>query len=240
MQTIIIKLDSQKLVNPDLDMRYTIPDYIETYTDGVVTDNGYDYVNEDGTELAIWLDTQDAAAQVQNVIHCLKTKRFCGNDLSQTAQIYISEQDCAEIDQCTEVSYAPNPSKEQHLPDYLKVAAEEDCTGVAVCFKTDAPKPVAVGQKLKALNKHACMNGYNWEALLNCCLEQNLPDLMDGLETSSEEEGYIAFYEKTPENIERANRLADFIAYLVEDEEDLCQLVREDGETIEIEWDSLD
>ena len=76
MQTIIIKLDSQKLVNPDLDMRYTIPDYIEAYTDGVVTDNGYDYVNEDGNELAIWLDTQDAAAQVQNVIHCLKTKRF--------------------------------------------------------------------------------------------------------------------------------------------------------------------
>lgn len=98
MQTIIIKLDSEKLINADLDMRYKVPDYIETYTDGVVTDNGYDYVNESGTELAIWLDTKDAAAQVQNVIHCLKTKRFCGNDLSQTAQIYISEQDCAELE----------------------------------------------------------------------------------------------------------------------------------------------
>lgn len=32
MQTIIIKLDSQKLVNPDLDMRYTIPDYIRSIT----------------------------------------------------------------------------------------------------------------------------------------------------------------------------------------------------------------
>ena len=97
MQTIIIKLDSQKLVNPDLDMRYTIPDYIEAYTDGVVTDNGYDYVNEDGNELAIWLDTQDAAAQVQNVIHCLKTKRFCGNDLSQTAQnLYLRAGLCKD------------------------------------------------------------------------------------------------------------------------------------------------
>ncbi len=62
MQTIIIKLDSEKLINADLDMRYKVPDYIETYTDGVVTDNGYDYVNESGTELAIWLDTKDAAA----------------------------------------------------------------------------------------------------------------------------------------------------------------------------------
>ena len=80
MQTIIIKLDSEKLINADLDMRYKVPDYIETYTDGVVTDNGYDYVNESGTELAIWLDTKDAAAQVQNVIHCLKTKRRRGDE----------------------------------------------------------------------------------------------------------------------------------------------------------------
>lgn len=62
MQTIIIKLDSQKLDNPDLDMRYTIPDYIENYTNKQITDNGYDYVNESGTELAIWLAAEDAAA----------------------------------------------------------------------------------------------------------------------------------------------------------------------------------
>lgn len=110
MQTIIIKLDAQKLTNPDLDMRYTIPDYIEAQTNKQITDNGYDYVNESGTELAIWLATEDAAAQVQNVIHCLKTRLFCGNDLSQTAQIYISEQENAELKVCTEVSFEPNPS----------------------------------------------------------------------------------------------------------------------------------
>lgn len=237
MQTIIIKLDAQKLMNPDLDMRYTVPDYIETYTDGVVTDNGYDYVNESGTELAIWLDTADAAAQVQNVIHCLKTKRFCGNDLSQTAQIYISEKDCAALADSTEVSFTPNSSEGLHLPDYLVVAAEENCTNVAVCFNIEAPKPYAFGQKLNALNKQAYMNGYNWEALLTCCLERNLPDLLEGLESDPEAGSYVALYKNTPENIAKANRLADFIAYLVEDEEDLCQLVREDGETIEIEWD---
>lgn len=66
---------------------------------------------------------------------------------------------------------------------------------------------------------------------------KNLPDLLEGLESDPEAGSYVALYENTPDNIERANRLADFIAYLVEDEEDLCQLVREDGETIEIEWD---
>ena len=42
MSTIIIKMDSQKLIHPNLDMRYTIPDYIQEYTKGKITDNGYD------------------------------------------------------------------------------------------------------------------------------------------------------------------------------------------------------
>lgn len=33
METIIIKLDSKKLENPDLDMRYDLPDRIAEYTD---------------------------------------------------------------------------------------------------------------------------------------------------------------------------------------------------------------
>ncbi len=235
MQTIIIKLDAQKLANPNLDMRYTIPDYIETYTNQNVTDNGYDYVNESGTELAIWLDTADAAAQVQTVIHCLKTKRFCGNDLSLTAQVYMSEQDCAEIDKCTEVSFTPNPSGKLHLPDYLKVLTLEEQNIVEVYFFVEALKPYAVGQKLNAITEQAYMNGYNWEALLVYCLERNLPDLLEEMKTDCEAESYVAYYKDTPENREKANRLADFIGYLVEDEEDLCQIVNNNGD--EIAWD---
>lgn len=95
MQTIIIKLDSEKLINADLDMRYKVPDYIETYTDGVVTDNGYDYVNESGTELAIWLDTKDAAAQVQNVIHRLKPSAFAAMTYPRQHK-YISQSRIAQ------------------------------------------------------------------------------------------------------------------------------------------------
>ncbi len=238
MQTIIIKLDAQKLVNPDLDMRYTIPDFIETYTDKTVTDNGYDYVNESGTELAIWLSTKDAAAQIPNIIHILKTKRFCGNDLSRTAQLYLSEQDCAELEACKEVSFTPNaPVEESQLPDYLHILVMEESNIAEVIFSIENPKPFALGEKLNAINEHAYMNGYNWEALLNCCLKQNLPDLLEDMKTDCEAGTYIAYYENTPENRQKVNQLADFIRYLVEDEEDLCQLVREDGETVEIEWD---
>jgi len=42
MQTILITLDSARMDNPDLDIRYILPDRIDEYTDGAVTDNGYD------------------------------------------------------------------------------------------------------------------------------------------------------------------------------------------------------
>ena len=235
MQTIIIKLDAQKLINPDLDMRYTIPDYIENYTNKQITDNGYDYINESGTELAIWLATEDAATQVQNVIHCLKTKRFCGNDLSQTAQIYIAETENAEIDVCTEVSFTPNPSDELHLPDYVKVIVMEDQNIVSVSFAIESPKPYALGEKLNVIEEQAYMNGYNWAALLDYYLEMNLPDLLEGMKTDLEAGSYVAYYEDTPANRKKANLYADLISYLVENEEDLFQTVREDSE--EIEWD---
>ena len=238
MSTIIIKMDSQKLIHPNLDMRYTIPDYIQEYTKGKITDNGYDYVNESGTELAVWLDAEDAAAQVENVIFCLKTKRFCGNDLSQTVQIYISDQDSAELKDCKEIIFTRNKEGEQPLPDYIKVSTLEEQNHVEVKFMVEAPKPFALGKKLKEIDLNAKMNGYHWGVLLEYGLERELPDLLEGMETDCEEDCYTAFYENTPENQKRAGRLADLIGYWVEDEEDLCKMVLdaieyEDG----LEWD---
>ena len=62
MQTIIITLNSDKMDNPDLDIRYVLPDRIDEYTDGAVTDNGYDYLDDD--IMGIWLETDDAAGNV--------------------------------------------------------------------------------------------------------------------------------------------------------------------------------
>lgn len=36
MQTIIIVMDSRKMENPDLDIRYVLPERIEAYSDGRV------------------------------------------------------------------------------------------------------------------------------------------------------------------------------------------------------------
>ena len=103
MQTIVIQMDSRNMENPDLDIRYTMPDRIEACSGGVVTDNGYDYVDEEGHILAVWLQTEDAEGWWPKIVELLKTEKFEDNDLSRSALVLISEEDSAEIEQCRQV-----------------------------------------------------------------------------------------------------------------------------------------
>ena len=101
MQTIIITLDASKLTNPDLDITYDLPDRIDEYTNGEVKDNGYDYLSD--TVLGIWLETDNAAEKAEQVIKLLKEEKFADNDLSVSAEIYISDAEHAELDGCEKV-----------------------------------------------------------------------------------------------------------------------------------------
>ena len=87
MQTSIISMDSRKMKNPDLDIRYLLPDRIEEWSGGAVNDDGYEYVDEEGHILAVWLETEDAEGWWPKVVELLKTERFCENDLSETALV---------------------------------------------------------------------------------------------------------------------------------------------------------
>ena len=101
MQTIIIRLDSNKLENPDLDVICLLPVRAEEYTGNAVSDNGFDYLTDD--VIAVWLETDNAKENAQKVIELIRTERFADNDLSQSAEIYISEEDCAAIDICERI-----------------------------------------------------------------------------------------------------------------------------------------
>jgi len=101
MQTIIIVLDSEKMTNPDLDIRYVLPDRIEEYTNQLVKDNGYDYLEND--ELALWLETEDAAKYADKIVALLNAETILENDLTLAADIYISEEANAELEQCRKV-----------------------------------------------------------------------------------------------------------------------------------------
>ncbi|MDE7170615.1 MAG: hypothetical protein K2O11_01910 [Oscillospiraceae bacterium] len=100
MQAIVISMDSRKMENPDLDIRYILPDRIETWSEGAVEDDGYDYVDEDGHILAVWLQTEDAQAWWPRIVELLKTEKFQDNDLSQSSQVLIAEEAGAEWDKC--------------------------------------------------------------------------------------------------------------------------------------------
>ena len=101
MQTIIITLDSRKMDNPDLDIRYILPDRIDEYTDGQITDNGFDYIT--GDIMGIWLETENASENVDKVISLIKSEEILDNDLSRAAEVFISEEECAELEQCKRV-----------------------------------------------------------------------------------------------------------------------------------------
>ncbi len=105
MQTIIILLSPIKLENPDLDLRYCIPDRIEEVSNGAIQDNGYDYINtendESGPLLGIWLETESASENWPVIKKLFQDEKFKGNDLSVSAEIYISENDTEALEKCT-------------------------------------------------------------------------------------------------------------------------------------------
>lgn len=101
MQTIIIKLNPSALTNPDLDLRYRVPERIQEITDGAIQDNGYDYI--DNQMLGLWLQTESAVQNYPAIIKLLQEEKFLDNNLSQSVEIYISENDSDDLDGCHQV-----------------------------------------------------------------------------------------------------------------------------------------
>lgn len=104
MQTILIVLNPGELANPDLDLRYRIPDRIAELTNDGIRDNGYDYIdteeNKPGPLMGIWLETEDAGENWPAVLNILQMEKFEGNNLSKSAKIYISDHEADDIENC--------------------------------------------------------------------------------------------------------------------------------------------
>ncbi len=92
------------------------------------------------------------------------------------------------------------------MPDYVKVSKTDDWIGV--WFYNENDKPFAIGEKMCEINEYAYMNGYNWDAYYGTISE---------------------------ENEKKARRFAEIIVSLIENEDELYRIVRENGN--DIEWD---
>ena len=103
MPAIVISMDSRKMENPNLDIRYLLPDRIEEWSEGAVSDDGYEYVDEEGHVLGVWLETEDAEGWWPKIVELLKAEKFEDNDLSKTAVVLVSPEASAELAQCRQV-----------------------------------------------------------------------------------------------------------------------------------------
>ena len=104
-----------------------------------------------------------------------------------------------------------------------------------ICFYIQNDEVLELGERMNEVCEDAYMNGYNWEALINCYLRENAPDLLDGLAPDPEAGMYAAYYSGTPDNEGRAKRLADIIAFLLNDEDKLFGFLK--AHESDIEWD---
>jgi hypothetical protein len=94
-----VRLYAGRLSNPDLDIRYDLPDLISERSGGTVRDGGYSYgaVEEEGgaPPLVLLLLAQDEAA-VGQVIDVLQNVRVLDNDLALAAEVFAERDGAAE------------------------------------------------------------------------------------------------------------------------------------------------
>lgn len=119
------------------------------------------------------------------------------------------------------------------MSEYININKSDET--ITLCFYIENAEIMAIGEKMNAINEEAYMNGYNWEAFLNYYLEQNAPDILEEMESDPEAGMYTAYYPLTEQNEIKANKFAEIICSLIENEEEIYKILRECSE--EIEWD---
>ncbi|KLN52637.1 hypothetical protein VPARA_62610 [Variovorax paradoxus] len=95
MPSVLIRLDARLLVNPDTDLRYVIPDRLADISEGVLSNDAFDY--EEGTDaMLIYLSTHNVDAALPFVINVLENEAIYDNRLADSAKVGISLLDETE------------------------------------------------------------------------------------------------------------------------------------------------
>ena len=88
MTRIVVQLDSASLSNPDLDIRYQLPDLLAQRSAGVIADDGYDYA-DDPRYLLLFLTTKDIDAAIACVREVIENVRVLDNDLRPATVVAV-------------------------------------------------------------------------------------------------------------------------------------------------------
>ena len=88
MTSVAIILNPAKMANPDLDVRYDLPDAVALYTKNQIMDDGFDYL--DDNKLAIFLKTDNDDSIVE-MLGFLGKNEIKGNRIMDTAVIATND-----------------------------------------------------------------------------------------------------------------------------------------------------
>ena len=96
MATLAVRLDPQRLDNPDADIRYRLPDLLADRSGGVLRDDGYDYVGE-GPLLLLFLQASELESAIACVHDVIENARVLDNDLRPAAAVAIKRSSGWEV-----------------------------------------------------------------------------------------------------------------------------------------------
>src|SRR5262245_44089424 len=96
MTTLIVRLDPQLLANPDLDIRYELPDLLAERSGGVIRDDGYDYVGEQPL-LVLFLKASELEPALACVLDVIENVRVLDNDLRMAAVVAVEREGVREV-----------------------------------------------------------------------------------------------------------------------------------------------
>ena len=91
MVTIVLRLDPNRLDNPDTDIRYTLPDLIVERSAGVIRNDGYDYVG-DVPYLIMYLRASDLETALECVVNVIENVRVLNNDLRPATVVAVERE----------------------------------------------------------------------------------------------------------------------------------------------------
>jgi len=121
------------------------------------------------------------------------------------------------------------------MKEYLKLSTDKSFGSVSVRFYVTHEKPLAIGKKMQELNEQAIMSGHNWEAVLNYYLDTHHPDISGGMGSDADNKSFVALYKLNPVNEKKAEKLAQIIEDLIENETLLYEIVKNNAD--EIDWE---
>ena len=97
MPRLVIRLDPMRLSNPDLDLRYEIPNRLRARSGGRIHDDGYDYDDAEERKnqpcLLSFFQTKELDAAVAEAFALIREERPLGNDLRGAAEVSVFDDD---------------------------------------------------------------------------------------------------------------------------------------------------